>query len=99
VLACSLPRVIRPRARIAEGAKPFIVADQFLDLGACAGLDQAEGYFANDFVALIAPGPGISRSASHGRDDCEHNNDKPLHPILQLTGSPVGRLQWPAIKV
>jgi hypothetical protein len=62
-------------------------------------VDQAYGYFTDDFMTLIAPCPGISRSASHGRDDCEHNNDKPLHPILQLTGSPVERLQWPAIKV
>src|SRR6266481_3237831 len=59
VLACSLPWVIRPRAGIAEGVEPVIVADQFLDLGACTGLDQAYGDFANDLVALIAPGPSI----------------------------------------
>ena len=34
VLACSLPRVIRPRAGITEGVEPLIVADQLLDLGA-----------------------------------------------------------------
>jgi hypothetical protein len=50
VLACSLPWVIRPRAGIAEGVEPFIGADQFLDLGACVGLDQAQGYFTDDFV-------------------------------------------------
>src|SRR5450631_2512180 len=54
VLACSLPWVIRPCAGITEGAEPFIVADQFLDLGACAGLGQAHGHFANAFVTLIA---------------------------------------------
>jgi hypothetical protein len=50
-----LPRVIRPRAGIAEGAEPFVGADQFLDLGARVGVDQAEGYFTDDFVTLIAP--------------------------------------------
>jgi hypothetical protein len=59
VLACSLPWVIRPGAGIAEGVEPIIGADQRLDLSACAGLDQAHGYFTNDFVTLIAPGPSI----------------------------------------
>jgi hypothetical protein len=57
VLARPLPRVIRPRAGIAEGGEPVIGADKLLDLGACVGLDQAEGYFTDYFVALIAPGP------------------------------------------
>src|SRR5450631_2166271 len=48
VLVCSLPWVIGPRAGITEGGEPFIVADQLLDLGARAGLDQAQSYFAND---------------------------------------------------
>ena len=39
VLVRSLPWVIRPRAGIAEGAEPFVGAHQFLDLGACVGLD------------------------------------------------------------
>jgi hypothetical protein len=38
-----LPWVIRRCAGIAERVEPFIVANQFLDLGACAGLDQAHG--------------------------------------------------------
>jgi hypothetical protein len=63
VLACSLPRVIRPRAGITEGGEPFVGADQFPDLGACARLGEAEGYFADDFVTLIAPGPAFPRRA------------------------------------
>jgi len=38
VLACPLPWVIRPRTGLAEGAEPFVGADQLIDLGACAGL-------------------------------------------------------------
>jgi hypothetical protein len=45
MLACLLPRVIRPDAGITEGAERFIVADQFLDFGACAGLGEAQGHF------------------------------------------------------
>jgi hypothetical protein len=60
MLARSLPRVIRPRAGITEGVEPIIVADQLLDLGACVGLDQAHGYFTDDFVTLIAPGPSVA---------------------------------------
>ena len=57
VLACSLPRVIRPCAGIAERVEPFIVADQLLDPGACGGLDQAKGYFTNDLVGPDRPKP------------------------------------------
>jgi hypothetical protein len=41
MLACSLPRVIQPRAGITEAGEPFILADQLLDLGARCGVDQA----------------------------------------------------------
>jgi hypothetical protein len=40
MLACPLPRVIWPDAGVTKGAEPFIVADQSLDLGACAGQDR-----------------------------------------------------------
>jgi hypothetical protein len=69
-----------------------IVADELLDLGAGVGLDQAQGYFTDDFVALIAPGPSISRSASHGHDDCEHNNSRPLHHARYVHKIKVERL-------
>jgi len=36
------------------------IAHQLLDLGACVGLDQAHGDFADDFVTLIAPSPSIA---------------------------------------
>src|SRR6266700_641150 len=65
MLACPLPRVIRPDAGLTEGVELLIIADQFLDLGACVGLDQAEGYFANDFVTLIAPSPNIADWEKH----------------------------------
>jgi hypothetical protein len=47
--------MIRPGAGLTERAEPVIGADQFLDLGACVGFDQAKGYITNDFVTLIAP--------------------------------------------
>jgi len=55
VLACSLPGMIWSCAGIAEGVEPVVGADQLLDLGARVGLDQAKGYFTDDFVTLIAP--------------------------------------------
>jgi hypothetical protein len=60
MLACPLPWVIRPCAGITKGVEPVIGADELLDLGARVGLDQAKGYFANDFVAFIAPSPSIA---------------------------------------
>jgi len=51
--------MIRPRAGITKVGEPVIGADQFLDLGACVGLDQAHGDFANDLVAFIAPRPSV----------------------------------------
>jgi hypothetical protein len=60
VLACSLPWVIRPHTGLTEGVELLIVADQFLDLGARAGLSQAKGYFTDDSVTLITPRPSIA---------------------------------------
>jgi hypothetical protein len=76
MLACPLPRVIRPRAGIAEGVELLIVADQFLDLGAGAGLDQADGYFTDDFVTLIAPGPSIA-AAGDWDNQRQHKQNVP----------------------
>jgi hypothetical protein len=56
--------VVRPRAGIAEGVEPFIGADQFLDLDARVGFDQALGYFTDNLVTLIAPSKGIPPCAN-----------------------------------
>jgi hypothetical protein len=60
--ACSLPWVIRPRAGITEGFEPLIVADQFPDLGARVGLDQA-----HDRSRLEAAIEGVTASAMEGQ--------------------------------
>jgi hypothetical protein len=78
VLACSLPWVIGPRAGITEGIELVIAADQFLDLSACAGLDQPHGDFANDLVALIAPGPSVAA------DWEKHQQQSHRHPKIHL---------------
>ena len=84
VLACSLARVIRPSAGLAEGAEAFVGADQFLDLGAGAGLDQANGHFTNDFVTLIAPGPNIAA------DWKEHQQQRHHQPMIHLAPASLG---------
>jgi hypothetical protein len=52
--------VIGPSAGITEAGELVIGADELLDLGACVGLDQAEGQLTDDFVTLIAPSPSVT---------------------------------------
>jgi hypothetical protein len=75
MLACSLPRMIRPGAGITEAGEAVIAADQLLDLRACAGLGQAKSYLANDFVTLITPCPGV---AAH-REEAHQNQRDPRY--------------------
>jgi hypothetical protein len=99
MLACPLPRVIRPDTGITEAGEPVVGADQPLDLGACVRLDQAESYFTNDFVTLIASRETSIWCGPRDPDDQQSRYSVRVHqtilPTLEAAAERLGKLFQP----